>query len=31
LMDKPQSEVIQADFADLIERIPMLPNIEILN
>ena len=31
LMDKPQSEVIQADFADLIERIPMLPNIEIIN
>jgi hypothetical protein len=31
LMDKPQSEVIQADFLDLIERIPLNPNIEVLN
>ncbi|MFC2064838.1 quinate 5-dehydrogenase [Chloroflexota bacterium] len=31
LMDKPQSEVIEADFRDLIERIPLEPNIEVLN
>ena len=31
LMDKPQSEVIPADFLDLIERIPLEPNIEVLN
>ena len=31
LMDKPQSEVTRADFVDLIERIPLLPNIEVLN
>jgi hypothetical protein len=31
LMDKPQSEVVEADFTDLIERIPLLPNIEVLN
>jgi len=31
LMDKPQSEVTQDDFLDLIERIPMEPNIEVLN
>ncbi|MFN8384068.1 MAG: hypothetical protein U0V02_19190 [Anaerolineales bacterium] len=31
LMDKPQSEVTQADFMDLINRIPLEPNIEILN
>ena len=31
LMDKPQSEVTDADFLDLIERIPLLPNIEVLN
>lgn len=31
LMDKPQSEVTEADFLDLIERIPLEPNIEILN
>lgn len=31
LMDKPQSEVTQADFMDLIERIPLEPNIEVLN
>ena len=31
LMDKPQSAVTEADFLDLIERIPLLPNIEILN
>ncbi len=31
LMDKPQSEVTTADFLDLIERIPLQPNIEILN
>ncbi len=31
LMDKPQTEVTPADFLDLIERIPLLPNIEVLN
>jgi len=31
LMDKPQSAVTEADFLDLIERIPLLPNIEVLN
>lgn len=31
LMDKPQSEVTQADFIDLIERVPLEPNIEVLN
>jgi hypothetical protein len=31
LMDKPQSEVTPTDFLDLIERIPLLPNIEVLN
>jgi hypothetical protein len=31
LMDKPQSEVTPADFLDLIERIPLEPNIEVLN
>ncbi len=31
LMDKPQSEVTEADFIDLIERIPLKPNIEVLN
>ena len=31
LMDKPQAEVTRADFMDLIERIPLLPNIEVFN
>jgi len=31
LMDKPQSEVVPQDFIDLIERIPLRPNIEVLN
>jgi hypothetical protein len=31
LMDKPQSEATEKDFLDLIERIPLLPNIEVLN
>lgn len=31
LMDKPQSEVTQSDFLDLINRIPLEPNIEVLN
>lgn len=31
LMDKPQSEVTEADFRDLIECIPLEPNIEVLN
>jgi hypothetical protein len=31
LMDKPQSQVTHADFLNLIERIPLEPNIEVLN
>ena len=31
LMDKPQADVTEADFLDLIERIPLEPNIEVLN
>jgi len=31
LMDKPQAEVTDADFTDLIDRIPLQPNIEVLN
>ncbi len=31
LMDKPQSSVTDADFLDLIERIPLEPNLEVLN
>ncbi len=31
LMDKPQREVTQADFLELINRIPLEPNIEVLN
>jgi len=31
LMDKPQSEVTPDDFIDLIGRIPLRPNIEVLN
>ncbi len=31
LMDKPQAEATPADFLDLIERIPLEPNIEALN
>jgi hypothetical protein len=31
LIDKPDDEITEADFLDLIERIPMEPNIEVLN
>jgi hypothetical protein len=31
LIDKPDSEITEADFVEMIERIPLLPNIEILN
>lgn len=31
LLDKYESEVTEAEFLDLIERIPLEPNIEILN
>ena len=31
LIDKPDQEITEADFIDLIERIPLLPNIEVLN
>ena len=31
LMDKPDPEITNADFLDLIERIPLEPNIEVLN
>ena len=31
LMDKPQADVTETDFLNMIERIPLKPNIEILN
>ncbi|MEW5827251.1 MAG: quinate 5-dehydrogenase [Chloroflexota bacterium] len=31
LIDKPDPEITPADFLDLIERIPLEPNIEVLN
>lgn len=31
LIDKPDAEITRADFLDLIERIPLEPNIEVLN
>ena len=31
LMGKPQSQVIEADFLDMIERIPIKPELEVLN
>jgi hypothetical protein len=31
LMDKPEANATDADFLDLIERIPLEPNIEVLN
>jgi len=31
LIDKPDPEITSADFLDLIERIPLVPNIEVLN
>lgn len=31
LMDKPDAEATETDFLDLIERIPLEPNIEVLN
>jgi hypothetical protein len=31
MMGKPQSEITTGDFLDLIERIPLQPNIEVLN
>ena len=31
LMNKPQKDVTDADFIDLIDRIPLEPNIEVLN
>jgi hypothetical protein len=31
LMDKPDAEATEADFLDLIQRIPLEPNIEVLN
>jgi hypothetical protein len=31
LMDKPQAQVSETDFRNLIERIPLEPNIEVLN
>jgi len=31
LIDKPDPEITNADFLDLIERIPLEPNIEVLN
>ncbi len=31
LIDKPDDQITEADFIDMIERIPLLPNIEVLN
>ena len=31
LIDKPDDQITEADFIDIIERIPLLPNIEVLN
>lgn len=31
LIDKPDPEITETDFLDLIERIPLEPNIEVLN
>ena len=31
LMDKPQSQVTEADFLAMIERIPITPTLEVLN
>ncbi len=31
LMDKPQSQVTETDFLDMIERIPIKPALEVLN
>lgn len=31
LMDKPQSQVTEADFLEMIERIPIKPTLEVLN
>ena len=31
LIDKPDDEITEADFIDIIERIPLEPNIEVLN
>lgn len=31
LIDKPDDEITEADFMDMIERIPLEPNIEVLN
>ncbi len=31
LIDKPQSEITKADFQEMIARIPLKPNIEVLN
>ncbi|MBW8012551.1 MAG: quinate 5-dehydrogenase [Chloroflexi bacterium] len=31
LVDKPDNEITPADLADVVERIPLKPNIEVLN
>jgi hypothetical protein len=31
LIDKPDDQITEADFIDMIERIPLLPNIEVLS
>jgi len=31
LIDKPDDEITEADFLDMIERIPLEPNIEVLD
>jgi hypothetical protein len=31
MIDKPDPEITEADFLEMIERIPLEPNLEILN
>ena len=31
LLDKQEQDVTEAEFLDMIERIPLEPNIEVLN
>jgi hypothetical protein len=31
LINKPDDEITESDFLDMIERIPLEPNIEVLN
>jgi hypothetical protein len=31
LIDKPDDQITRQDFIDIIDRIPLKPNIEVLN